>query len=137
MHGVQLYFTSPYNPCRYAFCESFNHTLFRLLKTLRAEEKVDWPSHLPPLVFAYNATPHASTSYQPYQIMFRLCAPALCDNWLGLHEYNNDKSITRIDWINQQLEQLLQANKCTEKNIKVSNAKNKRVLGCKGMTSPV
>ena len=70
MYGVEQSFTSPYNPRRNAFCEHFNYTLFGLLKMLKAEEKADWPSHLPALVFAYNVTPHASTSYQPYQLMF-------------------------------------------------------------------
>ena len=61
MYGVEQSFTSPYNPCGNAFCERFNHTLFGLLKTLKSEEKADWPSHLPALVFTYNATPHTST----------------------------------------------------------------------------
>ena len=129
MYGGGQSFTSPYNPRGNAFCERFNHTLFGLLKTLKAEEKVDWPSHLPVLVFAYNAAPYASTSYQPYQLMFGCCAPVPCDNWLGLREYNNDKSITRIDWIDQQLEQLLQANRCAQKNIKATNAKNQKSRG--------
>ena len=115
------------------FCKCLNRTLFGLLKTLKAEEKADWQSHLPALVFAYNATPHASTGYQPYQLMFRCCAPAQCDNWLGVHEYNNDKSITRIDWIDQQLEQLINANKHAQKNIKASNAKNRKVVGGKDL----
>ena len=105
MYGVQQSFTSPYNPDRNTFCEHFNHMLFGLLKTLKAEEKADWPSHFPALVFAYNAIPHASTLYQPYQLMFSHHTLAKCDNWLGLRKYNNDKSITRIDWVNQQLEQ--------------------------------
>ena len=63
MYGVEQSFMSPYNPHGKAFCKCFNRTLFGLLKTLKAEEKADWPSHLPALVFAYNATPHASTSY--------------------------------------------------------------------------
>ena len=127
MYGVEQSFTSPYNPCGNAFCECFNRTLFGLLKTLKAKEKADWPSHLPALVFAYNATPHASTSYQPYQLMFWHPAPALCDNWLGLCKYNDDKSITRIDWVDQQLEQLLQANKHAQKNINASNSKKKKL----------
>ena len=61
---IEQSFTSPYNPHGNAFCKHFNRTLFGLLKTLKAEEKVNWPSHLHPLVFAYNATLHASTSYQ-------------------------------------------------------------------------
>ena len=51
MYGTQQAFTSPYNPHRNTFCEHFNRTLFGLLKTLKAEEKADWPSHLPALVF--------------------------------------------------------------------------------------
>ena len=137
MYGVEQSFTSPYNPHGNAFCERFNRMLFGLLKTLKAEEKADWPSHLPALVFTYNATPHASTGYQPYQLMFRHCALALCDNWLGLHEYNDDKSITQIDWVDQQLEQLLQANKRAEKNINASNAKNRKVVGGKDMLIPI
>ena len=137
MYGVEQSFTSPYNPRGNAFCERFNRTLFGLLKTLRSEEKADWPSHLPALVFAYNATPHASTGYQPYQLMFGRRAPAPCDNWLGLRAYNDDESITRIDWVDQQLEQLLHANKRAQKNIKATNAKNRKAAGGKDLVIPV
>ena len=82
MYGIEQ-FTSPYNPCGNTFCKRFNRTLFSLLKTLKLEEKADWPSHLPALVFTHNATPHASTGYQMYQIMFGRRALASCDNWLG------------------------------------------------------
>ena len=117
MYGVEQSFSSPYNPCGNALFEQFNHTLFGFLKTLKVEEKANWPTHLPALVFAYNATPHASTCYQRYQLMFGCCALAPCDNCLGLRVYNDDKSITRIDWVNQQLEQLIhskehQSHKC-------------------------
>ena len=85
MYGLEQTFTSPYNPQGNAFCKRFNHTLFCLLKTLKAEEKA---------VFTHNATPHASTGYQPYQLMFGHQAPTPCDNWLGLRAYNDDKSVT-------------------------------------------
>ena len=101
------------------------------------DEKANWPSHLPALVFAYNATPHISTSYQPYQLMLGHRALAPCDNWLGLSAYNDNKSITRIDWVDQQLEQLLHTNKCAQKNIKATNAKNCKVVGGKDLVIPV
>ena len=137
MYGVEQSFTSLYNLHGNAFCKRFNRTLFGLLKTLKSEEKADWPSHLPALVFAYNATPHVSTGYQPYQLMFGRCAPAPCDNWLGLRAYNDDKSITCIDWVDQQLEQLLHANKHAQKNIKAINAKNHRTVGGKDLVIPI
>ena len=137
MYGIEQSFTSPYNPRGNAFCKRFNRTLFGLLKTLKSEEKADWPSHLPALVFAYNATPHASTSYQPYQLMFGRRALAPCDNWLGLRAYNDDKSITCIDWVDQQLEQLLHANKHAQKNIKATNAKNRKAAGGKDLVIPI
>ena len=137
MYRVEQTFTSPYNPRGNAFCERFNHTLFGLLKTLKTEEKADWPSHLPALVFAYNATPHASTGYQPYQLMFRCRAPAPCDNWLGLRAYDDDKSVTHIDWVDQQLEQLVSANKRAQKNIKATNAKKRKNAGGKDLVIPV
>ena len=69
--------------------------------------------------------------------MFGHRAPAPCDNWLGLRAYNDDKSITRIDWVDQQLEQLLQVNKRAQKNIKVTNAKNRKAAGGKDLVIPV
>ena len=56
---------------------------------------------------------------------------------LGLRAYNDDKSITHIDWVDQQLEQLLHANKCAQKNIKTTNAKNRKVAGGKDLIIPV
>ena len=69
--------------------------------------------------------------------MFGHRAPAPCDNWLGLHAYNDNKSITHIDWVDQQLEQLLQANKRAQKNIRATNAKNRKAAGGKGLVVTV
>ena len=71
------------------------------------------------------------------QLMFGHRAPAPCDNWLGLCAYNNDKSITHIDRVDQQLEQLLHANKHAQKNIKATNAKNCKAVGGKDLVIPV
>ena len=52
--------TSPYNPRENSQCERFNRTMFSLLKTLSKEQ----------LTFAYNTTPHSTTGYQPFELMF-------------------------------------------------------------------
>ena len=69
--------------------------------------------------------------------MFGHQAPAPCDNWLGLRAYDDDKSVTQIDWVDQQLEQLINANKRAQKNIKATNAKNRQVVGGKDLTIPI
>ena len=76
--------TMPYNPCGNSFCERFNHTLLGLLQTLPKEQKSCWPLLVPSLVFTYNAMPHSSTGYQPYELMFWHKAPTICDAWAGV-----------------------------------------------------
>ena len=119
----------PYNPRGNAQCERFNRMMFGLLRTLSKEQKADWPVHLPSLVFAYNVTPHSTMGFQPYQLMFGHKAPAPCDNWLGLGKYDDQKSVSTTQWVNQMAEKLLVANRRAMKNIKAAAAKNKRTAG--------
>ena len=111
--------------------------MFCLLKTLTKEQKGDWPSHLPVLTFAYNATPHSTTSYQQYELMFGRKAPAPCDNWLGLRQYNDDKSISKIVWIDKQFKKIVQANKQALKSIQARAKVNERSSGDKDFIIPI
>ena len=137
MYGVERTMTSPYNPWGNSQCGRFNHTMFGLLKTLTKEQKGDWPSHLPVLTFAYNATPHPTTSYQPYKLMFGWKAPAPCDNWLGLRQYNDDKSISKVIWVDKQFKKIVQANKRALKSIQAREKVNKRSSGEKDFDIPI
>ena len=111
--------------------------MFGLLKTLTKEQKGDWPSHLPVLTFAYNATPHSTTGYQPYELMFGRKAPAPCDNWLRLRQYNDDKSISKVVWVDKQFEKTVQANKRALKNIQARAKVNERLSGDKDFDIPI
>ena len=110
--------------------------MFGLLRTLSKDQKADWPLHLPSLVFAYIATPHSTTGFQPYQLMFGRKAPAPCDAWLGLGGYNDEKSTNKVQWVDQHAEQLLAANKRVMKNIKAAEAKNRKSAGGKEINIP-
>ena len=137
MYGVERTMTSPYNPRGNSQCERFNRTMFGLLKTLTKEQKGYWPAHLPTLTFAYNATPHSTTGYQPYELMFGQKAPAPCDNWLGLRQYNDDKSISKVMWVDKQFEKIAQANKRALKSIQARAKVNERSSGDKDFDIPI
>ena len=90
MYGIEQSTTMPYNPLGNATCRRFNHTMMDLLKSLWKEQKGNWPLHLPFLIFVYNAIPHGTTGYQPYELTFGHKAPTICDVWLGLANYNDN-----------------------------------------------
>ena len=69
--------------------------------------------------------------------MFGRRAPAPCDTWLGLRNYDDQKSASKIQWVDQQAEQLLIANKRAMKNIKAVEAKNKQTSKGKDLDVPV
>ena len=137
MYGVEQSLTCPYNPRGNAQCERFNWTLFDLLHTLSKEQKADWPVYIPSLVFAYNAIPHSTTGFQPYQLMFGSRAPAPCDSWLGLRNYDDEKLYSKVQWVDSQADQLIAANRRAMRNIKAAEARNKRIHGGKDIVIPV
>ena len=137
MYGVERTMTSPYNLHGNSQCEQFNRTMFRLLKTLTKEHKGNWPAYLPVLTFAYNATPHSTTGYQPYELMFGRKAPAPCDNWLGLRQHNDDKSISNVIWIDKQFERIVAANRRVLKSIQARAKVNEQTSGGKNLDIPI
>ena len=70
MYNIKQSTTMPYNLHGNSICERFNPTLLGLLQSLPKEQKSCWPLHVRSLVFAYNATPHSMTGYEPYELMF-------------------------------------------------------------------
>ena len=92
MYRVEQCTTMPYSPHGNAPMERLNCTLIGLLKSLPKEQKSNWLLHLPLLVFAYNATLHDTTGYQPYELMFGHKVPTICNAWLGLGNYNDNFS---------------------------------------------
>ena len=123
MYGVKQSTTIPYNPCGNSTCERFNCMLHDLLKTLHREQKPNWPLHLPSLVFAYNATLHSVTDYQPYELMFGHKASTIYNAWLRLTQYNDQNLQSKSIWVNKQHELILAANRWALKNIKQTASK--------------
>ena len=137
MYGIKQSLTMPYNPCGNSQYEWFNHTLFGLMQSLTSEQKPNWPTYLPSLVFAYNATPHTSTGIEPYELTFGHKVPMPCDNWLGLENYKPDSFKSKTVWLNQQLNAMLHTNKQALKLIKQSSKHNKDQTGGRSLHIPI
>ena len=137
MYSIEQATTMPYNPCGNAPMERLNHTLIGLLKSLPKEQKSNWPLHLPLLVFAYNATPHDTTGYQPYELMFGHKAPTMCDSWLRLANYNDNFLQSKCAQVNQQHELILAANRWALKRMKISAEKSVSQAGGKALNIPI
>ena len=107
------------------------------MHSLEQEQKPNWPIYLPSLAYAYNASPHSTTEFQPYKLMFGHKAPMPCDNWLGLGHYKADSLKSRSFWLSQQLDSLVYINKQALKLIHKTTQCNKVCAGGKPLLIPV
>ena len=102
MYNIKQSMTTHYNPKGNSICERFNCTQINHIKTLPTEQKVNWPLHIPSLVFTYNVTSHNITGYQPYELMFGCKVHTVRDAWLGLASYDDKASAIMCAWLNKQ-----------------------------------
>ena len=77
--------TTSYHPQTNGVVERFNSTLMNMLGCMSEEQKGDWKQHLFTMCHAYNATPHSTTGYSPFYLLFGR-HPRLAIDWeWGLH----------------------------------------------------
>ena len=67
--GVKHIKTSPYHPQTNGTLERFHSTLKQMLRKTCKDVK-NWDKWIPYLLFAYRETPHATTGFAPFELMF-------------------------------------------------------------------
>ena len=123
MYGVKKSRTTPYHPQGNAQCERFNRTMHDLLRTLPPEKKKKWPQYIPERVFAYNTTPHASTGFSPYFLLFARNPHLPIDALLG--EVRDDEGTEGMEeWLITHQQRLRDAYQ--QANANLESSANKR-----------
>lgn len=91
LYGVKKTRTTLHLPQGNPQCERFDRMLHDLLRTLPPEKKQRWPEHLSELVYAYNVTPHSTTGYPAYCLLFGVHPHLPIDALLGQEQVKGDK----------------------------------------------
>ena len=79
-------------------------TLHDLLRTLSEKKKRRWAEHVHEVVNAYNLTPHSSTGYAPFYLMFGRDSRQPIDLLLG-----TEQEVEPSDWVSRHQQRLQEA----------------------------
>ena len=104
-YGIEKSRTTSYHPAGNGQCERFNRTMHSLLQTLAPDQKQRWTEHLPELVQMYNCTPHSSTGFSPFFLMFGREPRVPLDLFLG-EQQEEWQAQMPSDWLANHLKRL-------------------------------
>ena len=117
--------TTPYHPQGNAGPEIFNMTLLDMLGTLNCDQKQDWKKYVSSLVYFYNCTPHESTKFTPYELMFGR-KPKLPIDLEYESEREDNQSKSTKEYINDLKDRLEQTRKIIESHTEKAKKKQKK-----------
>ena len=102
--------TTPYHPQDDGLVENFNGTLKEMLKCYAQEEPTDWDRHIPYVLFAYRESPHETTGYSPFELLYgrqvRGPLQLMKENWEDDQTIEEESLVSYIIKTRDGLEQL-------------------------------
>ena len=125
IYGIKKSRTTAYHPQGNAQCERFNRTLHNLLRTLPEQQKKRWPEHLPDLVFIYNVTPHSSTKFSPYFLLFGQEPKLPVDFLLDIGLEGEATTVPTTEWVTVHQERLRQAHRLANQHLALAARSSK------------
>jgi transposase InsO family protein len=134
-YGIKRSHTTGYNPKGNGQVERYNRTMHDLLRTLPNEKKHRWPTYLDNLVFAYNCTPHASTGYSPFFLLYGRDPRLPTDLMIGT--LDQDERITADDWVRLHQQRLQVAYQHVQQKLTQEAALRKHYYDRKSKEAPL
>ena len=117
LYGMDKTKTCAYHPEGNGQCERFNCTMHNLCRVLEEEKKKKWPLYIQDQVFAYNSTPHSSTGYSPFYLMFGRESRFPIDFLIGVPAANSEEDAEEEEWVTAQRKALQDAYRRAEDNL--------------------
>ena len=137
LYNIKKSRTTAYRPQGNAQCERFNRTLHNLLKSLPPEKKKKWPEYIEELVFFYNTTPHSSTGFTPFFLMFGREARTFNNMVIEEVESNvTDADLSQKnlqEWVAKHMFRMQEAQKIVQQRLALK-AKDRKIRFDKGAT---
>ena len=131
-YGIRKSRTTPYHLQGNAQTERFNRTLHDLLRTLSTEKKYRWPEHLQNVVHCYNVTPHATTGYSPFYLMYGGHAKLPIDLLFGIDDETESEP-----WEDLHQQRLQEAYEIVNRRLQQAAAVRKEIFDRKARDLPI
>lgn len=112
MLGIRSIVTSAYHPQTDGMVERFNGTLKAGIRKFLTDHGGEWDKALPFLLFAYRETPHSSTGFSPFELLFGRTPKGPLDvlrrEWTGDSNNSNEDVVTYLTKMYARMEQASQ-----------------------------
>ena len=117
VYGFAKSRTTAYHAAGNGQCERFNRTLHNLLKVLSKEKKERWTEYLSEATHIYNCTPHSSTGFSPFYLLFGREPNLPIDIALDIQS-EEWRRIMPTQWLAEHLNRLKAAHKIAGETMK-------------------
>ena len=128
--GITKIRTSPYHPQTNGAVERVHQTLRRMIAKMDPDKRAQWPSHLGPILIAYNVTRSLITGYSPYFLMFGH-RPRLPVDLLFPTVRRDENSRTTDEYISSLYDKLKSALASARDAVILEAQRQKRIYDCK------
>ena len=128
--GITKIRTSPYHRQTDGAVERVHQMLRRMITKMDPEKRAKWPSHLGPILIAYNATRSLITGYLPYFLMLG-CRPRLPVDLLFRTVRRDENLQTTDEYVASLYDKLKSALVSVRDTALLEAQRQKRLYNCK------